>query len=172
VVRHAGADDVSAISEIGLDSFRAAYEHTCEADDLILHLDEFHAEAAVVAQIGSPGTDYLIAENNGRPAGFAKVRETSPLPEVTATRVIELHQLYVQPDQQRFGVGGYLLKAVFDYVRDKAADGVWLSAWEEANWAIDFYNKHAFATIGTTDFRLGETVYVDLLMWRPVNLEN
>jgi ribosomal protein S18 acetylase RimI-like enzyme len=78
----------------------------------------------------------------------------------------------VQPEQQRYGVGGYLLEAVFDYVREKAAEGVWLSAWEDANWAVDFYHKHAFATVGTTGFRLGETVYIDFLMWRPVNLEN
>jgi len=119
--------------------------------------------------MNSRGDDYLIAENNGRPAGFAKVRETSPLPEVAANRVIELHQLYVQPQQQRFGIGGYLLDAVFNYVRDKGAAGVWLSAWEEAIWAVNFYRKHEFATVGTTDFRLGKTVYSDLLMWRPVD---
>jgi GNAT superfamily N-acetyltransferase len=172
VVRIAGADDSGAISDIGLNSFREAYEHTCAPDDLILHLDEFHTETAVVAQMGCPGNDYLIAENGGQPAGFAKVRESLALPEVPATRLIELHQLYVQPDQQRFGLGGYLLEAVLNYVRGKGAEGVWLSAWEEATWAVNFYHKHGFATVGATDFRLGNTVYIDLLMWKPVMLDN
>lgn len=163
---------MGAIAEIGLKSFRAAYEHSCGPDDLILHLDEFHAEAAVVAQMKSPANDYLLAENNGRPAGFAKVRESSPLSEAQATRVVELHQLYVHPQQQRFGIGGYLLEAVFNYVRNKGAEGVWLTAWEDAPWAVNFYHKHDFLTVGTTEFRLGKSVYSDLLMWRPVDPDN
>ncbi len=169
MIRRAVAEDVAAISEIGLVSFREAYAHSCGPDDLILHLNEFHTAAAVLAQMNSQGTDYLIAENDGQPAGFAKLCESSPLPEVAATRVVELHQLYVLPEQQRFGIGGHLIEAVVDNVRDKAAEGVWLSAWEDATWAVNFYRKHGFETVGTTEFRLGKTVYIDLLVWRPVD---
>jgi len=172
VIREAGVDDVAAISVIGLKSFREAYENTCGPDDLILHLDEFHVEAAVLAQMGSQSNDYLIAENNSRPAGFAKLRESPPSPAAPATRVIELHQLYVLPEQQRYGIGGHLLEAVVNHARDKGAEGVWLSAWEDATWAVNFYRKHGFETVGTTEFRLGKTVYTDLIMWRPVDIDS
>ena len=172
MIRQAGLEDAAAISEIGLDSFRTAYEGTCGPDDLILHLDEFHAEAAVTRQMNSPANNYLIAEHDSQPAGFAKVRDSSPLPETSATKVIELHQLYVSPKQQRFGIGGQLVDALVSFAREEAAQGIWLSAWEDASWAVNFYLKQGFATVGTTEFRLGRTVYTDLLMWRRVDSGN
>jgi ribosomal protein S18 acetylase RimI-like enzyme len=71
------------------------------------------------------------------------------------------------PEQQRFGIGGMLIDAAAGFARDKAADGIWLSVWEDAPWAVNCYRKNGFESVGTTEFQLGKTVYADLLMWRP-----
>ncbi len=170
VIRVATADDVATISAIGHKSFRTAYENTCEPDDLILHLDEFFGEAAIQGEMGVPGHYYLLALNAGQAAGFVKIRENSRPLEIPASRALELHQLYVLPEQQRFGIGGRLIDAAASFARGKAADGIWLTVWEHAPWAVNCYRKYGFESVGTTDFRLGRTVYTDLLMWRPVDL--
>ena len=87
-----------------------------------------------------------------------------------ASRALELHQVYVLPDAQRAGVGGRLIAAAADFARDKAADGIWLSVWEDAPWAVNCYRKYGFEEVGTAVFTLGATVYNDLVMWRPVEL--
>jgi len=172
LIREATADDVATISAIGHESFRTAYENTCEPDDLISHLEEFFGEVAIHGEMGVPGRYYLLALNSALPAGFVKISDSRRPEEIPASRAFELHQVYVLPEQQRFGIGGKLIEAAARFARDKAADGIWLTVWEEAPWAINCYRKYGFEVVGTTDFRLGKTVYTDLLMWRPVELDN
>ena len=158
------------LSAIGHASFRAAYEEWSEPDDLVAHLEDFFSETAIRGEMGLPGHYYLLATCDGNPAGFVKLREHARPPEVPASRALELHQVYVLPDVQRAGVGGRLIAAAADFARDKAADGIWLSVWEDAAWAVNCYRKYGFEEVGTTVFKLGRTVYNDLLMWRPVEL--
>lgn len=172
VIREATAADVAAISAVGHESFRSAYENTCEPDDLILHLDEFFSEAAIHGEMRKPGHCYLLASNSAHPAGFVKIRESARPIEIPATRALELNQVYVLPDQQRYGIGGKLIKAATQFAAGKSADGVWLTVWKHAPWAVNCYRKYGFEELGTTEFRLGRTVYTDLLMWRPVDSAN
>lgn len=166
-IREAGIDDVDTLSAIGHASFRKAYENWSHPDDLVAHLDAFFSVEAIQKEMQLPGHNYLIAVNQDTAAGFVKIRESARPDEVPATRALELHQVYVMPEQQRFGIGGLLIEAAADYARDKAADGIWLSVWEKAPWAVNCYRKYGFEEVGKTDFQLGRTVYTDLLMWRP-----
>ena len=169
-IREANSNDVQALSAIGHASFRAAYEEWSEPDDLIAHLEEFFSETAIRGEMALPGHHYLIALINGVPAGFIKLREHARPAEVPATRALELHQVYVLPEQQRSGIGGQLIDAAARFAGDKAADGIWLSVWRDAPWAVNCYRKYGFEEVGTTEFKLGSTVYQDLLMWRSVEL--
>ena len=169
-IREAGLDDVGTLSAIGHAAFRAAYEQWSEPDDLVAHLEDFFSETAIRGEMALPGHHYLIAHLDGAAAGFVKIREHARPAEVPATRALELHQVYVLPKHQRAGIGGRLIEAAARFARDRAADGIWLSVWQDAVWAVNCYRKHGFEEVGTTVFRLGQTVYEDLLMWRPVEL--
>jgi len=169
-IRQATVDDVSALSAVGHQSFRAAYENFSEPDDLVAHLDAFFSEEAILKEIGLPGHYYLIALLGDTPAGFVKIREGNRPDEVPASRALELHQVYVMPNQQRFGIGGELIETAARFARDKAADGIWLSVWEDAVWAVTCYRKYGFEEVGKIDFQLGKATYNDLLMWRQVEL--
>ncbi|MDH3374757.1 MAG: GNAT family N-acetyltransferase [Gammaproteobacteria bacterium] len=169
-IREAGPADVESLSRIGHVSFRAAYEEWSEPDDLIAHLEDFFSPDAIRGEMDLPGHTYLIAIRDADPVGFVKIRENARPNEVPATRALELHQVYVLPQQQRFGIGGLLIAAAARYARDKAADGIWLSVWRDASWAVNCYRKYGFEEVGTTEFQLGRTVYSDLLMWRPAEL--
>jgi len=167
-IREAGSDDVSSLSAVGHESFRAAYEDWSEPDDLIEHLDTFFSEDAIRKEIQLPGHYYLIASINGDPAGFVKIRENTRPQEVPATRALELHQVYVMPGKQRHGIGGRLIEAAARFASNKSADGIWLSVWKDAPWAVNCYRKYGFEEVGLTDFKLGQSIYTDLLMWRAV----
>ena len=168
LVRAAGPADVEVIAEIGQASFREAYENWSEPDDLESHLDEFFSEAAVSEALQMPGCRYLLAMHGDTPAGFAKVSDGETPAQVPADFALELKQVYVHPKQQRFGIGGSLLAAAFDCALEQSVDGVWLTVWEDAPWAVNCYLKYGFVQVGMIDFQLGKSVYNDLLMWYPV----
>jgi ribosomal protein S18 acetylase RimI-like enzyme len=167
-VRRADANDVAVLADIGQASFRAAYQDWSEPGDLEVHLQEHFSEAAVRDALRIPGCQYLLASNDGAPAGFVKIRDGERPEQLPEGNVLELAQAYVHPDQQRFGIGGKLLAAAFDHAREQAADGVWLSVWEDAPWAVNCYLKYGFTQIGMIDFQLGKSTYNDLLMWFPL----
>jgi ribosomal protein S18 acetylase RimI-like enzyme len=167
-IREADVDDVDALSAIGHASFKAAYEDSSEPDDLVVHLQDFFSSRAILSQIQLPDRNYLIAMNGNESAGFVKISESTCPNELPASRALELNQVYVLPDQQRYGIGGLLITAAAKFAQDEAADGVWLTVWEDAPWAVNFYLKCGFERVGTTSFQLGKTVYEDLVMWRPV----
>ena len=49
--------------------------------------------------------------------------------------------------------------------REQGRAGLWLSVWQDADWATSFYEAYGFRRAGTAEFRLGRTRFEDDLMW-------
>lgn len=167
-IRGAETGDAALLSSIGQASFRDAYGNTTEPANLVAHLDEVFTEQVIREAIGTPGCRYLIASNGDTPAGFVKIRNGVKPESVPGKDVLEVQQVYVLPEQQRYGIGGQLIEAAARYAEQQASDGIWLSVWEDAPWAINCYRKYGFEAVGKADFRLGNSIYNDLIMWLPV----
>jgi ribosomal protein S18 acetylase RimI-like enzyme len=167
-IRIAVVDDADAVAEVGAASFRAAYEGSCSADELEEHLAENFSASIVSEQLCNSGVTYLLATIQQVPAGIAKLRAGAS-PEAIPSRLsLEIQQFYVSPGHQRMGIGADLMRAAWDVAKSASVDGVWLSVWENANWAVGFYLSCGFTQVGTIDFSMSATVYNDFLMWRPV----
>ncbi len=168
LVRKASIEDVAVLAHIGSSSFRDAYQDHSNPKDLESHIDEYFTVASVRNEFEQHNRSYLLAIVDGEAAGLAKVRKAAcPVPGGDANAV-ELQQLYVLAAMQRHGLGQRLIADVIAFAQEHAANGVWLSAWELADWAIAFYERNGFAAIDKVDFKLGTTTYTDLLMWRPL----
>ena len=167
-VREASIEDVDILAHIGSSSFREAYQDHSNLNDLETHIDAYFTAAAVRNEIEQHGRRYLLAIVDGESAGLAKIRKAAcPVPGGD-DNAIELQQLYVLATMQRHGLGRRLMADVVAFAHENAAAGVWLSAWEFADWATSFYERNEFAAIGKVEFKLGTTTYTDLLMWRPL----
>jgi len=158
------ADD---LSYVGMASFRAAYEGTCSAQELTDHLQQNFSAAVIREQINSPCCTYVLVTVDGLPGAFAKLRDGDVPGAIPDRPALEVQQFYVAPTQQRLGLGGRLMTAVLDVANERSIAGVWLSVWENADWATSFYLRHGFEQVGTTKFVMGSTVHNDFLLWRP-----
>jgi ribosomal protein S18 acetylase RimI-like enzyme len=166
---HAAAlEDAVTLSAIGCASFRAAYEGTASAENLLSHLETYFSITAIEKEFVKTDRRYLMALIDGEASGFVKIRGGEQPAAIPGSSALELQQVYVLPDKQRYGVGGRLIEAVVDIARSENADGLWLSVWEDAPWAVNAYRKNGFEAVGTAVFRLGKARYEDLLMWRSV----
>ena len=148
----AGTDaDIEALAETGRRLFTAAYGNISGADDLAAHVDDYFSVAAVASDI----------------VGFLKTRRSVAPNQVPLVDGIEVQQLYVAPDQQRKGIGRMLTDRAVSIARERGADGLWLSVWQEADWAVNFYRAYGYRTVGTADFWLGRSHFTDFLMCLP-----
>jgi ribosomal protein S18 acetylase RimI-like enzyme len=167
-VRAAAAADATAIAAVGSRSFTAAYADSTRPEDLQAHIDGHFTPAAVRHAMRVAACLYLLAELGGQPAGMAQLRTGTPPGPVPADAAVEIRQLYVDPSSQRSGVGQALLDAARRRALRAGTEGLWLSVWEDAYWAVAFYEAAGFRAVGTAEFRVGSTLYRDLLMWMPV----
>ena len=166
-VRICGRDDVPLLSAVGSRVFKETYGGFSDPADLAAHVEENFSERAIAKEISRSTVRYFMAEVSESCAGLVKLRQ-APGPDLLPTKnVFEVQQLYISSDFQRRGVGKLLLDTAAAHARSKGADGLFLSVWSEAEWALSFYRKYGFETLGEIPFRLGETVYIDLLMWLP-----
>ena len=168
VVRAAGNVDASALAAIGSSSFRDAYAAHSAPDDLEKHLQAHFTEAAVQQAMRAGESDYLIALVENVPSGLAKYRKQACPRPGGHDNAIEIQQLYVLASTQGHGLGRRLVERVIEIAWREGVAGVWLQAWEMADWATGFYRRVGFAEIDKVSFKLGDTSYVDLLMWQPL----
>lgn len=168
VIRRATTADIEDLAGVGSESFREAYGPHSGAADIEAHIAANFSPAAIREGFAGGLSDFYIASASGEAAGMARVRLAGcPLPGGDAN-ALELQQLYVLARLRRHGLGRLLVEHAIAHARQAGAAGVWLSAWEFADWAVQFYKDVGFAPIGKVDFKLGSAVYTDLLMWRPL----
>ena len=170
VVRAASAADASDLAAIGSSSFRDAYAAHSEPDDLEIHLQKHFTVAAVQRAMAAGDSDYLIALVNDLPCGLLRYRQQACPRPGGDDNAIEIQQLYVLAVSQGHGVGRQLVERVMEIARQQNVAGVWLQAWEMADWATGFYRSTGFEEIDKVSFELGETSYIDLLMWQPLEV--
>jgi ribosomal protein S18 acetylase RimI-like enzyme len=164
-IRDGLSSDAEVLANIGATSFTQAYGSHSNDADLESHISNYFNSSFVRDEIEQQNCRYLLSTVNGSPAGIAKFRP-APCPVADGEQnAIELQQLYVLADMQGYGLGRRLVACLIDAARHTNANGIWLSAWQFADWATGFYRNIGFREIGKVDFRLGETIHTDLLMW-------
>ena len=167
-VRVAGPDDVAVLAAVGSAVFWDAYGGTAPDADIASHIESNFSEDAVAAAIARNDVTYLLAQERERCAGLIKICDGEVPKPVSAGSSVEVQQLYVSTDFQRRGIGALLLDKTVILTRNRGVAGIWLSCWTQADWAMAFYLKYGFSSLGEIAFRLADTDFVDNLMWIPV----
>ena len=166
--RPADSSDVPALAKLGHSSFWDAYGGTGTNEDIADHIEKYFSASAISREMALPRVTYLIAHEGEGFSGFVKVRDGGPHACLEADTAVEVQQLYVSPDFQRRGVGGILMDVTVALARERRVEGIWLSVWTDADWAVAFYEKYGFVRKGTDDFQVGSEVYLDHIMWLPI----
>ena len=167
-IRLATKSDVAELSALSSQVFLSAYGDAAPEQDIASHVESYFSEAVVGTEMQRDDVSYLMAIDGLRCAGMLKMREAH-LPEVLRGQsVVEVQQLYVSLNFQRRGVGGLLLDAAVAETRDRGINGIWLSVWADADWAMNFYTRYGFTSLAQVPFMMADTEFVDHVMWMPV----
>ena len=157
VLRRVIAADIPALSALGRDSFVAKFGHLYRPEDLAAFLDETHSPAALAAQVADPERRYRLAELDGKLAGYCKLAAPSSLAEHdSASRPIEIKQLYAAPGLTGKGIGAALMDWAFAEARAYGADAIQLSVWSGNLGAQRFYARYGFVKVADIHFHVGE----------------
>ena len=165
VIRQANKHDAACLAELAGRVFRGTYGANLSLETLTAHLETQLSSAVFEQEILEPQILFWLAEQQGKPFGFIKLKPNLVPDCVGSSAAIELVKLYVDSGHQQSGIGFGLLETALKAVAQDF-EAVWLLVWEENLAAIAFYQKHGFKVLGRQDVWVGKTIFHDLVMSR------
>lgn len=169
-IRQATVEDAKRLTDLSYTTFWDAFAHHPKnaPDDMAHYMRQAFNVEQITEELGDDKNVFLIAEIDGKPAGYAKLIIGTIEPGITATRPIELSRLYSHQEYIGKGVGQNLFDACIERARRHDHDVMWLGVWEYNPRAQRFYEKNGFTVVGKHVFQLGTDPQTDLLMQRSV----
>lgn len=167
-LRSATPDDAAELAAFARRVFAETFGPANRPEDLELHLSYTYSPALQWRELSSPRFATILAESEGRLAGYAQLHEAPAPASVTRPHPIELLRFYVDSPWHGRGVARLLMEAVFATARARGATSVWLCVWQQNPRAIAFYAREGFLTVGTQQFLLGTDVQLDWVMMREL----
>ena len=165
-IRHGTLDDAGLLSELGARTFSETFAADNTAENLAAYIATSFNVAQQTTELEDPASTFLIAEIDGRAAGYAKLHDGEPEKAVEGANPVELVRLYVSRDWLGRGIGEQLMRACVDEARQAGHDTIWLGVWERNARAQAFYRKWNFRAVGEHVFKLGSDLQRDILMER------
>ena len=166
VIRLAMPTDAAPLAEFGARTFEDTYGAANTPENMSLYLARTYGVARQAAEIDDAAMSTIVADSDGRLAGFAQLRAGPAPASVTGGIPVELLRFYVDRLWHGRGVARALMAAVDREASRRGAAVIWLSVWEHNERAKAFYCKCGFADVGGTVFVLGSDPQQDRVMAR------
>jgi len=163
-IRYANENDASLLAELGSKTFYDSFIEFNTEEDMSKYLSEHYSEEIQMAEIQDPNTVFLIAEQDGAPVGYAKLKGHSKGDGVASTNPMELQRIYSIQEYIGKGVGPALMKESIREAKERGFNCLWLGVWEKNERAIKFYEKWGLKKVGNHIFVLGEDIQKDVTM--------
>lgn len=163
-IRRATSADAELISVLGARTFVTSFGAQNTPENLAKHLANAFGEGIQTRELADPAITYLIADLDGRTAGYAQVREGDAPPCVTGVSPVEVRRFYVVNDYHGTGIAQALMNACADEARRRGGRTLWLGVWDQNPRAIRFYTKWGFEDAGGQTFMLGDDPQQDRVL--------
>jgi GNAT superfamily N-acetyltransferase len=160
--RTATPADAALLSGLGRETFSETFGHLYSPENLAAFLTN-HNIANWTAELADPRFTIRLAEQDGAPAGFAKLGPPS-LPFEVSGPTAELRQFYILKPWQGAGVAAALMHWVLDEARARGASQLFLSVFIDNHRARRFYARYGFEAVGSYAFMVGSHADEDIIM--------
>jgi len=173
IIRRATPDDAAELARVAAITFPLACPPSTTEQAKAEFIATKLSPEAFATYLASPDHILLLAEADGRPAGYTMLITGDPgdpdvVAAVTTRPTIELREVYVMPDQHGTGTASTLMAATLDAGRSTGAASMWLGVNNENVRANRFYEKNGFVIVGAKKFRLGDVDEHDFVRERPL----
>jgi diamine N-acetyltransferase len=168
-LRSCSLHDAETIVSLGIKTFRDTFDEMNTPENMMLYINKTFTLRRVKEEIQEPGSVFFLAEKDGEPIGYARVRASAKPEGLDGYSAMEIERLYA--DKKFIGkrVGHLLMSACLHHAKEHGYDRVWLGVWELNARAIAFYEKWGFEKFGQHVFMLGTDAQTDLMMKKQLS---
>jgi ribosomal protein S18 acetylase RimI-like enzyme len=162
-IEKAGLADISALRQIGMQTFRETFAAENTAADMQQYLNESFSDERMISELSNPEAFFYLATLGNNIIGYLKLNmgaaQTEPQEDA-----LEIERIYVLREYQGQSVGQLLYEKAMATARDRNLKWLWLGVWEHNHKAIRFYEKNGFTAFDKHIFRLGSDEQTDIMM--------
>lgn len=151
--RDAGSGDAALMAALGRETFTETFGHLYTPENLAAFLAT-HNDRSWRAELSNPAFAVRLAEDDGKPAGYAKLGPPS-LPFEPQGQAIELRQFYVLKRWHGQGVARELMEWALAEARRWDAEEMYLSVFVDNHRARRFYEGYGFRFVAPYVFMVG-----------------
>ena len=165
-VQRAAPEHAEIVALLGRITFQETFGYLFSEHrgDLRAYLDRTFALEKIRRSLGLDQNRYWLGLVNRLPVAYAKLKFPSATDLLPQPNVGQLQKIYVLHEFMGQGIGKPLLKAVLDDARSRAMTAIWLDVLQQNSRAIQFYERHGFATLGSDRFTIGAKTFKFHLM--------
>lgn len=167
-IRRATVDDAELLSGLAHKIFLDTFGPRNKPEDMEIHSRKSYSREIQLRELTDESLTYLIAEHDGKPAGFAMIGTPRSPSCDEHFAPIELFRFYVDKEWHGRGVAGPMMRACEEEALRRGGQTICLSVWQLNPRAIRFYEKIGFRTAGTQPYVLGNDVQTDWVMVREI----
>jgi ribosomal protein S18 acetylase RimI-like enzyme len=169
-IRKASLDDACLLAELGRQTFFESFAADNTLENMAAYLKGAFGPNIQARELADPATVFFIAEIEGQPVGYTRMRAGASPVTRNGENAIEIVRIYSKKEWIKQGVGAALMANCLEEAAGRGFDSIWLDVWAYNPRAIAFYKKWGFVEVGNQAFQLGDESQIDILMSRPVKL--
>jgi ribosomal protein S18 acetylase RimI-like enzyme len=167
-VRLATKHDAELIADMSRQTFYDTFASQNTKEDMDKFMDEQFTREALMEEVGAENNIFLLAYDEEKPVGYARMRENNNPPSLGTSNAMEIARIYAATNAIGKGIGKVLMQKCIEIAKARNRELVWLGVWERNQRAIDFYTKWGFEKFADHDFVLGNDVQKDWLMKKKI----
>jgi ribosomal protein S18 acetylase RimI-like enzyme len=163
-LRIANVRDAERVAALARDTFFATFADSNSAEDMAYYAEQAFTVDRIRSELEDPTSTFIWAEQEGIPAGYAKLRRGTVEDCITGPKPVELERIYADPELIGAGVGKTLLHTSTKIAQGEGFQTLWLGVWEHNDRAIEFYHRQGFTDMGEHSFFLGADQQTDRIL--------
>jgi ribosomal protein S18 acetylase RimI-like enzyme len=163
-IRSCSTADLQALRDIGMATFRAAFETQNNPEDFLSYLEKAFSPEQLTSELQHPHMQFYFVFQGTEIIGYFKLNTDSGQSEPEAEDAAELERFYVLPEHIGGGLGSQMMQHIVDLVKSWNKSYLWLGVWEMNRDAIRFYERHGFVKYNEHPYYVGNDCQTDWMM--------
>lgn len=163
-IRKVVLNDIDRLQEIGRLTFFETFSTGNTKEDMTKYLEEVFSKEKLTVELNNEHSEFYFLELDNSVIGYLKLNSGQSQTEIKDDKAFEIERIYVLKEYHGKNIGQLLYERAIQIARQKKANYVWLSVWEENPRAINFYKKNGFVEFDKHVFKLGNDEQTDIMM--------
>jgi ribosomal protein S18 acetylase RimI-like enzyme len=168
VIRRALVDEAPSLLEFAARTYYEAFAPLNTSENIRAYMAGAFTLPGFIQELNDARAVFIVAEADGKLAGYAKLRSDKSPACVAGEAPIELVRFYIDQPWQGSGLASDLMQSCFSEAKQRGFKTIYLGVWEKNFRAQAFYKKWNFIRVGEHVFQMGDDPQIDWWMMRAL----